>query len=394
MKKKLNSEDQKHLVRFLRDLIGIPSLPRQEKNVIDRIGEEMSKIGFDDVYVDSVGNIIGKIGDGNKKLLFESHVDTVGIGDIARWDYHPFIGKVEDGFIYGRGASDDKQGIASMVYGMKHLMQSDLELDGTIYVVGVVQEEDCNGGAMEHVCNHIHPDGIILGEATNLGINRGQRGRTEMMVTVKGKSAHAANPHQGINAVYHASKIISKIESLNDSFPVQDFLGKATVAVTRMIADPDSTNTIPDICQFTVDRRLVLGETEEKCLGELTKILQDEGVEGNVEILEYVALSYTGFKIQLKEFFSAWELPINHDLVKVASSGLEESFGKKPRIGKWSFSTDGVITMGKLGIPTIGFAPGDEQDAHSLNDKVNINDLYKAAVGYAHIAKSYYNKND
>lgn len=391
MKKNLSLENQKGLIKFLRDLIGIPSLPRQEKNVIDRIGEEMTKIGLDDVFIDAVGNIIGKIGDGGRKLLFESHVDTVGIGDIARWEYHPYIGKVEDGFIFGRGACDDKQGIASMIYGMKHLMQANKEVGGTIYVVGVVQEEDCNGGAVEHVCNHISPDAVILGEATNLGICRGQRGRTEMLVKVKGKSAHAATPHHGINAVYQACKIIEKIEKLNNSFPVQDFLGKATIAVTRMVADPDSTNTVPDICQFNIDRRLVLGETEEKCLSEINNILKEENVEGEVEILEYIANSYTGFTIQLKEFFPAWELPVKHDLVKVASLGLERVFGTKPRIGKWSFSTDGVITMGKLGIPTIGFAPGDEQDAHSLNDKVNIQDLCKAATGYAYIADSYFN---
>jgi putative selenium metabolism hydrolase len=385
----LSEKDHNDLISFLRDLIRIPSPPTKEGEIAERIVEEMLKVGFHEVRTDRIGNVVGRIGDGmGRKLLYNGHMDTVGIGEPSSWKRDPYGADVEGGVLYGLGASDMKGGLAAMVYGAKAVLDSGAELSGDLYVVGVVQEEPCEGLAMRVLIEEegIRPDFVVIGEATNLQISRGQRGRMEMRVTVRGRSCHASSPHLGENAIYGAAKIIFGIELLAPQLAYDPFLGKGTIAVTQIVSSSPSRNAIPDACGLYIDRRLTLGETEAKALAEIQGIIAREGVEANVEVVEYLARSYTGYECRVKEYYPPWALDEDHPLVLTLSRVIKETLGYKPKIGQWAFSTDGVYTMGVMNIPTVGFGPGEERFAHTSDDQIRLQDVIKAAKVYARLA--------
>lgn len=372
---------------FLRDIVAIPSTSTQEAEVVERIKTEMQSLRFYYIYTDEIGNIVTDFGNKDgKHLLFDAHIDTVGIGDPASWPFDPFKGKVEEGFIYGRGAGDNKGAMAAMLYGAKILMDMEVKLAGMLHVAGVVQEEDCDGYAAGLLCQRLEPDAVILGEATDLQIHHGHRGRVEFTVTTRGESCHASAPHRGKNAIYRMTPIVNGIESLNERLVEEPILGKGTVAVTRIESTGGSLNVVPDSCTIYIDRRLTMGEDEELAIAQVEQIARLSGVRIETEVLRYQTKSHTGYQCDKKKYFPTWVLPEEHELVQIGKRAVKQALGYEPKVGCWDFSTDGVATMGELGIPTIGFGPGHERDAHTINDRVKIDDLVKAAAGYAQLA--------
>lgn len=385
----LSAQGEKELVAFLQDLIRIPSLSTQEKRLAERIAEEMERLGFAEVYIDKVGNAVGKLGSGKGPvLLFDGHMDTVDVGDAGAWSRDPFGAEIEGDLLYGLGAADMKSGLAAMVYGMHALLESEGEIPGTIYVVNVVQEEPCEGMAIRAFLDEtgLKPDYVIIGEPTNLQVVCGHRGRMGIMVTTYGRSCHASAPEQGENAIYAAARIIFGIELLAPQLMSDAFLGKGSITVTRIESYSPSQNAVPPICTFYVDRRLTLGETEAKALAEIQSIVTREGVRAEVKVNEYETRSYTGYRWKVREYYPAWLIPQDHPLVLAGVRAVEKTLGVRPTLTRWKFSTDGVYTMGTVGIPTIGFGPGEEKCAHSPDEHVRIGDVIAAANVYANLA--------
>jgi len=378
-------QEEKSLVGFLRDLIAIPSESSQEKQVVERIKQEMEKVGFDEVKIDKMGNILGRIGKGKTIIAMDAHIDTVGVGDAQQWKHDPYKGKLENGVIYGRGAVDQKAGMAAMVYAGKMIKDHKLTGDYTLYVVGSVQEEDCDGLCWQYIVNEdkLKPDCVIITEPTNLEVRIGQRGRMEIGVTVKGKAAHGSAPERGINAVYLMNKIITEIEKLNDHLAKDQFLGKGTVTVTHISSKSPSLCAVPDECYIHLDRRLTRGETKSSALKEVKEAAKRAGVKAEVKVLQYARASYKGLTYPTECYFPTWTLPKTHALLKAGVKTFEQAFGREPIIGKWIFSTNGVSTMGRFKIPTLGFGPGDEVFSHSIDDRVPVEHLLKAAIWYA-----------
>ncbi|MGQ9626421.1 MAG: YgeY family selenium metabolism-linked hydrolase [Anaerolineae bacterium] len=389
MKFELSPQDRSALTAFLQDLVRTPGLSTKEDAVAARLAEEMRRVGFTEVYEDRIGNVIGRIGSGQgPKLLYNGHMDTVGVGDLSTWPRDPFGAEIEDGILYGRGASDMKGALAAMVYGAKLLIDSSAKLKGDLYVAGVVQEEISEGLAMRVLVEEegLRPDYVILGEATDLQISRGQRGRMEMKVVVRGRSCHASAPHRGVNAIYGAARLISGLESLAPHLKEDPFLGKGTLAVTYIENTAGSRNVVPDSCTFYIDRRLTLGETEESALAEVRDIIRAEKVEASVALSEELLTSRTGYCCRHKEYYPPWTLPEEHPFVQTLAQVIHEALGYRPKIGCWAFSTDGVYTMGVAGIPTVGFGPGQEGHTHTIHDQVHLEDVFSAARVYASLA--------
>jgi putative selenium metabolism hydrolase len=230
------------------------------------------------------------------------------------------------------------------------------------------------------------PDAVVLGEATDLQISRGQRGRLEINVTVRGRSCHASAPHRGRNAIYAAARLIFGVEMLSSQLGEDRFLGPGTLAVTHIENTAGSRNVVPDSCTFCIDRRLTLGETEAKALAEVQGVLLREDVDAMVSIPEYTSTSYTGYQARAKASFPPWALERDHPLVQQACRAIRAELGYRPMIGKWDFSTDGVYTMGVAGVPTVGFGPGQEGQAHTADEHIRVDDVVYAAQGYARIA--------
>lgn len=374
---------------FLQDLVRIPSLSTHEEAVAVRLAEEMQGVGFQDVRQDRIGNVVGRIGNGNgPTLLFDGHMDTVDVGRLDRWAHGPYNGIVEQGVLHGRGSCDMKGGLAAMVYAARALLDAGVELNGTLYVVGIVQEEPCEGFGMRVLVEEegVRPDYVVLGEPSNLQVRVGHRGRIEMQVKVWGKAAHASSPSLGTNAIHNAAKLIFGIELLAPRLATDPFLGQGTIAVTEIESHAASRNALPDVCSFYIDRRLTLGETERKALAEIQGIINTEEMDAEVTVSEYVAASYTGYQCRARNAFPAWVMAEDHPLVQALCRSVRDTLGYRPRIGRWNFSTDGTYTAGVANIPTVGFGPGEEQYAHTQNEQVRLNDVVDAARVYARLA--------
>ena len=379
--------DKEPLLSFLQDIIRIPSPSTKERGVVERVAEEMRRVGFAEVFIDEVGNVVGRIGSGGgKRLLYDAHTDTVGIGNPAAWSRDPYGAEIEGGVLYGRGTADNKGALAAMIYGAKSLIDTDLDLAGDLYVVGTVQEEDCEGYAVGLFCRKLKPHAVLLGEPTNLQIARGQRGRIMLIVTTHGRSCHASTPELGVNAIYAMNKVVARVEALNSNLAQHPFLGPGSIAVTRIEGEGASLNVVPDTCRAYLDRRLTWGEDEELALTQLREIIHEEGVEAQVETLVYESRSHTGYPCRQKKYFPAWLLEEEHPLVQMGAWTVKRTLGYEPQVIGWRFSTDGVATKGDLGIPTIGFGPGEESHCHTTEDQVKVEDLVKAARVYAQLA--------
>ncbi len=385
----VKSIDRDSLAAFAQTLVRTPSVSTQEGEVAALVAEEMQEAGFDEVRVDRMGNVIGRIGPGRgKKLFFDAHMDTVDIGDADAWSRDPFGGEMAHGVLYGRGASDMKGALAAMVYAGKALRESGVRLDGDLYVAAVVQEEPCEGLAMRHIVEveGLRPDWVVLGEATNLQVSRGQRGRIEFRIDVRGRSCHASAPERGVNAIYEAARLIVGLELLAPQLNQDSFLGKGSIAVTDIRSMAGSRNVVPDRCTLYVDRRLTIGETEAKALAEIKRIFTREGVEGTVDVTEYCDISHTGLEVRAREYFPYWVTSEGEPLLQTAIAVVEDALGFVPHVGKWEFSTDGVYTAGAAGIPTIGLGPGEERHTHTVEDQVRLKDVESAAKVYAELA--------
>ena len=385
----LVQRDRQALTTFLQDLVRIPSYSTQEGAVAERLATEMQDVGFRDVRIDRIGNVVGRIGaESGPVLLYNGHMDIVGPGDPSTWQYDPFGTRIENGMLYGRGAADMKGALGAMVYGAKALLDRGVPLHGQLYVVGAVQEEPCEGLGMQVLIEEeeLIPDYVVLGEATNLHISRGQRGRMEIKVTSRGRSCHASTPERGDNAIYSAARLIFGIEMLSSQLAEDRFLGPGTLAVTHIENTGGSRNVVPDTCTFYIDRRLTLGETEAKALAEIQSVLLREEVDATLSVSEYTSTSYTGYEARSKCYYPAWALDRDHPLIRRVSRAIRAELGHRPEIRRWNFSTDGVYTMGVAGIPTVGFGPGREQHAHTANERIRLEDVMRAACGYARIA--------
>jgi putative selenium metabolism hydrolase len=377
------------MAAFLQDLVRIPSLSTHEEAVAVRLAEEMRRVGFAEVRTDRIGNVIGRIGNGQgPKLLFDGHMDVVDVGELARWPHPPYSGVIQKGILYGRGACDMKGGLAAMVYGAKALLDARVDLAGDLYVVGVVQEEPCEGMAIRTLIEEegIRPDYVVLGEPSNLQVAIGHRGRLEMRVTVRGRAAHASAPSLGSNAIHNASRLIFGLELLATRLATDTVLGQGTLAVTEIESQAASRNALPDSCTFYVDRRLTLAETELKAVAEVQNIINTEMADARVEVTHYQAVSYTGYECQARNAFPAWLMPEEHPLVQATVRSVRETLGYRPRLGRWPFSTDGTYTAGIANIPTVGFGPGEERYAHTLDEQIRLNDVVDAARVYARLA--------
>ena len=259
------------LVKFMQDIIRIPSLSSQEGAVIERIREEMLKIGYDEVTVDPMGNILGRIGSGPRVIAFDGHCDIVDVGDPDLWDRDPYSAEIEDGILYGRGTSDMKGGVASSVYAGALLKKRGVPDNVTFYATATIQEEDCDGLCWQYIVNEggLRPDLVVITEPTSLRIYRGHRGRMEIEVHTSGVSCHGSAPERGDNAVYKMAGIIADIEKLNERLPPRDPLGKGTVTISEIRSTSPSLCAVADGCTIHLDRRLTIGETEETAVAEI-----------------------------------------------------------------------------------------------------------------------------
>lgn len=373
----------------LSKMVKIPSESMQEKEVQAEVVRQMKEAGFDEVRTDPLGNVIGRIGNGKTVLAIDGHIDTVGVGNRANWEFDPFSGEIKDGYVWGRGSIDQEGGVASAITAGRILKEMGFDRDLTFYVVSSVMEEDCDGLCWKYLVEEekLKPDFVISTEPTNLNIYRGHRGRMEIGVDFRGISCHGSAPERGKNAVYMAAKFALEVEKLSEHLKHDDFLGKGTVTISEFKSGSPSLCAVADFVHIHLDRRLTWGETKETAVKEVEDVLTKLGFklndEAKVEVLHYEEVAYTGLKYGMEKYFPTWKIPETEHVVQAGVKSFKELFNKDPKIDKWTFSTNGVTINGYYQIPMIGFGPGNEVYAHAPNEKIPVDDLVKAAAFYA-----------
>jgi putative selenium metabolism hydrolase len=354
-----------------------------EKDVQLELKRQMEEAGFDEVRIDGLGNVIGRIGNGKRILAIDGHMDTVDVGNSANWTFDPFGGEIKDGYVFGRGSVDQKGGPAAAVTSGRILKELGFDRDLTVLVVGSVMEEDCDGLCWKYLVEeeNIRPDFAISTEPTNLNIYRGHRGRMEIVVKFQGLSCHGSAPERGINAIYMAARAALEIEKLNERLGTDEFLGKGSVTISEIKSGSPSLCAVADYAQFHLDRRLTWGETKESAVAEIQEIIKD--MNASVEVLHYEEVAYTGLKYGMEKYYPTWKIPAEHTAVTTGVKAYKKLFGKDPIVDKWTFSTNGVTINGYYGIPIIGFGPGNEVFAHAPDEKVPVDHLETASAFYA-----------
>lgn len=382
---KLAKSHQTDVTQFLRDIVAFPSLSSQEGEVIQRIIAEMEKIGFEEIRIDGLGNLLGRIGNGRRTLVIDGHIDVVDVGNPDLWEVDPFKGDLRDGVIYGRGACDQKGGVAGAIYAVKILKQIGMPEDVTLWISCTVQEEDCDGLCWKYLIEEekFTPDAVLLTEPTGLNIYRGQRGRMEIKVKTEGLSCHGSAPERGMNAVYKMAPIVQEIEELNARLKDDSFLGKGTITISEIKSTSPSLCAVADSCSIHLDRRLTAGETINTALEEIRSLPSFKKAEAKVWLEEYATPSYTGKLFPMQKYYPTWVLEENHPVLQTAVESYRKLFNKNPLIDKWTFSTNGIATMGLHNIPTFGFGPGEEKYAHSPYEQIPVEHLVKAMAFYA-----------
>lgn len=428
--KELAQSYQKDMTKFLREIVKNPGESCDEKAHIDRIAQEMEALGFDKVEIDPMGNVLGYMGTGKTLIGFDAHIDTVGIGNIDNWEFDPYEGYENDTEIGGRGVSDQCGGIVSAVYGAK--IMKDLGLLNEKYtalVVGTVQEEDCDGLCWQYIINEdkVRPEFVVSTEPTDGGIYRGQRGRMEIRIDVKGVSCHGSAPERGDNAIYKMADILQDVRALNENDAADDkevkglvkmldkkyndqweeanFLGRGTVTTSQIFYTSPSRCAVADSCAVSLDRRMTAGETWQSCLEEIRNLpaVKKYGNDVEVSMYEYSRPSYKGLTYPIECYFPTWVIPKDHKVTKALEDAYKNLYGEerigaeatlemrkaRPLTDKWTFSTNGVSIMGRNNIPCIGFGPGAEAQAHAPNEITWKQDLVTCAAVYAVLPTMY-----
>lgn len=386
MRERIVAAAKRHRARcadFARELIAIPSPSRGEEAVAQAVRREMLRVGYPDADIDRFGNVLGRIGDGRTKIIFDAHIDTSGIGDRSSWRFDPYTGDLKAGKIFGHGASNNKGGLAAIVHAGAIIHELDLAADATVYVIGSIQADECEGLAYKALFDveKLYPHFVVLSMPTGMRIARGQRGRAEIRITLRGQPVHASTPDKGFNAIYGMTRIIQGVEELNQKLPTDKLLGKATITVTHVECDYNGPNQLPESCRIVIDRRMIPGEHPKRVLAQLRELCK--GTRAKIEIVEYDRPSYRGLRLPMEKYFPTWALPENHPLVGAAEEAYRSVFKKKAALDKWTMSTAGVYTMGIANVPTIGFGPAEESFAGPVNDHVRIDDLEKTMAFYA-----------
>ncbi len=378
--------EQNKLNQLIQKLIQIKSYSGEEKEIVKFILEKMNEFKFEEMFSDGFGNVVGRIGSGAIKILFDAHIDTVKATEAENWLYPPFAGKIIKGKIYGRGAVDEKPAMAGYLLAGKMMKKyaEEVPLPFTLYIVGSVLEEDADGYPLFHLINNegIKPDYVLLGEPTDLSVYRGQRGRMEIKINIKGKSAHGAHNQQGINAIYKMNPLIEAIEKMDKNLPDIALLGKGSITVSQIVSRSPSLCSVPDFCQLHLDRRLTLGETKESALTQLHDLAREKKIDAEIFVPNFKGISWKGKAYQAEAYFPTWLLDDDHVLTRAGKQTATQVLGRPAELGAWSFSTNGVATAGLFGIPTIGFAPGREELSHSAREELILNDLLTATKFY------------
>lgn len=368
---------------LLRDLISTVSVTSEEEGIIHYLKVLLENSGFETEITKS-GALIGLLR-GNRegqRVVFDSHVDTVPVGEVDKWSFDPFKATIKDGLVYGRGASDMKGGLAASISAISEFRGGDFP--GELYVSLTPEEERFEGILSSEVVDIVNPDFVVICESTDGKLNIGQRGRAEITLTLNGKSCHSASPNKGKNAIWELERALSVLSELE--IHTDDLLGEGILVPVDVVSYPyPGMSVLPERVTLTLDRRTLTGETKESVLSEINTLLSEKGIDGKASISHGVTTTYNGSTLSEDRFFPAWKTDIKSPIVELSRRGLESENLFKG-YSHYGFCTNGS-GYSKFNIPLVGYGPGREESAHTYDESIEIESLLSATRGMRGIIK-------
>jgi succinyl-diaminopimelate desuccinylase len=373
-------------VDFTQRLVQTPSLPFQEAALAALIAAEMEALGFDEVWLDAMGNVNGRLHGQNRQLpalVLNSHTDHVDPGDPALWSTPPYAAEIVGDRIVGRGTCDIKGPLAVQVYSMAALIRNGERPLRDVVFSGVVQEEIGGAGAKHWVENRDYDVAlVVLGEPSDNNLALGHRGILQMWLTLNGRSVHASVPEKGRNPNYKLAEFLTLLRERQGELSRHPLLGPTTVAPTIVEVDTTSSNVTPAWTRVLLDFR-----TASESSNSLQAFVGELVGDWPHTITDAWAAPGTPFADSDETIYGFVTLP-ESDVVQRVKTAVAQGMGREPALISYQFATDGRHFT-PYGIPIIGYSPAEEDQAHIANESISITKMGEALRGYVQLLREF-----
>ncbi len=377
------AEAEPRVISLTRALVAVGAQSGDEGKVADLVEKAMIELGYRDVSRDRLGNVVGYVGpkDVGVTLLFDSHMDVVPV--TGKWSVEPFGGELRDGRLYGRGTTDMKGALAASLCGVAEAAKMG-KLTKAVAVSASVLEETVEGRALGEVLDVANPEMIVICEPSSLSIKTGQRGRIEIILDVAGIPAHAAHPDRGKNAISLSAIALAAIENMQ--LTEDPVFGPMVMVPTDIKSDPyPLISALPSRVTVRFDRRIGMTEDRTSVLQALRETLATiDPIAFEIRVSAEPVQTYTGVEVQWERYLAPWNQSREQPLVKAAAASLQQA-GIDVRFGTYAFCTNGSESAGERNIPTIGLGPGNERDAHIIDESISVEELTNAVTVYRNL---------
>lgn len=377
-----SEENTRALIAFAQEAVRTRSYSDEEGSFAHLIEAKMKELGYDEVWIDTAGNVVGRVGSGERIVHFDSHMDTVQVNDADEWQQPPFAGNVVDGVLWGRGSVDMKSSLCASVFAAAQAKQAGLLEGKTVYVTGSVCEEYCDAVCLEHFYREsgVKPDFCVICEPSGNLITLGHTGKVQARIRTHGVSAHGSAPEKGINAVTEMAEIITRVDALNKR--LQPSTG-GTIVLSDISCVSASLNAVPSECTIYLDRRLRLGETTQQVFAELEELIRGKRASWEIGTLRHT--SWNGDELVYEPVHDPWRIAEDALLTLCCNAAYEAVYGHAPeRYDFWDFGTNAPAPVG-MGVPTIGFGCGEYKLAHMRDERIAVQDIDEACRFYTEL---------
>jgi putative selenium metabolism hydrolase len=379
--------NEKDLLTFVQKAVQTPSLSDEEEELARLVLAEMRRLGYDEAFIDSTGNVVGRTGNGPKIIHFDSHLDAVKVDNPESWQVPPFSGAIVDGCLWGRGSVDMKSALGASLYAAARARERGYTEGKTVYVTGTVCEEYCDGGNLKHLYEELSlkPDCCVICEPSGNVITLGHKGKAQVRIKTRGVSAHGSAPEKGVNAVYEMAEIISRVDALNRSLYKDGVHG--TVVLSDISCVSASLNAVPSECSIYLDRRLAPGETVSQVEKEMEHLTMGKNAFWETGTLRH--RTWTGKDLVYEPLHNPWRIEKDHPLTQALVRAYKTVFLRAPeKFDFWDFGTNAVTPVA-MGIPTIGFGPGDYKLAHMTDERCPVAEIEEACEVYCQLIREF-----
>ena len=380
IKSKIKEEE---ITNLAQELIKIPSDETAgEKEVCEYLESYLKSLGMkvrlQEVLPNRPNIIAEVIGDEvGKSIMFNGHVDTVPIGDIKKWSMDPYSAIIKDNKLFGRGSTDMKGAIASMIIAMKFIMNDVEKFNGKIIFTGVMAEETTGLGTQKIVEENIKADMALVGEPSDEKIYRAHKGTMWFNLSTYGKLEHSSESNsESNNAIINMMKLIMEINEISKELETieNNLVGHPSINI-GLIDGGTKQNMIADSCRISIDRRTLPEEKTDEILDKLR--IRLDGLRSLDDRLT--------FDLEIDTIREAVEVAESEQIVQEVKNALNKVINKNPTISGMKATTDMSILVNQGNIPSVIYGPGFIKQAHTVDEFIEVKRLVESSQVYAEI---------